>query len=206
MSKLNPEVDLYIDKAADFAKPILKHLRNLIHTACPEIVETIKWGCPHFTYKGIVCGMAAFKQHCVFGFSKQALLKDPAGIFKEKDKHSMGQMGKLISLSDLPDDSILINYMLEAIALNDAGIILPKKVPSKAELKIPTDFAKALADATYAKHTFDLFSYSNQKEYIDWIMEAKTQVTRQRRLDISIEWLSEGKPRNWKYMASRKKR
>lgn len=205
MSKLNPEVDQYIEKAAGFAKPILKHLRNLIHTACPEIIEAIKWGCPHFTYKGIVCGMAAFKQHCVFGFSKQALLQDPAGIFKEKDKHSMGQMGKLTSLSDLPDDTILISYMLEAIALNEAGINLPKKVPTKAELTIPTDFNLALTNHAHARRNFDQFSYSNQKEYIDWIMEAKTQATRQRRLDTTIEWLNEGKPRNWKYIASRKK-
>ncbi len=72
----DPRIDAYIAKSVPFAQPIMEHCRALIHEACPEVTETIKWGMPSFEYKGILCGFAAFKAHCSFGFWKHAILAE----------------------------------------------------------------------------------------------------------------------------------
>lgn len=203
METFDQRVDIYIDNAAEFAKPILKHLRQLVHTACPEITETIKWSFPCFDYKGIVCSMAAFKHHCTFGFWKTSILPDPNKILETGSaKESMGALGRLKNLTDLPKDNILIRYIQNAVFLNETGVKLPKKPSTspKTELLIPSYFIGALAAHPLAKITFDEFSYSHKKEYLEWITEAKTEETRQTRIKTALEWLSEGKSRNWKYL------
>ncbi len=120
----NAGVNEYIAKSADFAKPILIHLRNLIHASCPQVQETIKWGCPHFVYKGMLCNVAAFKHHCAFGFWKAPLMKD-ADILKENNAKALGHSGKIKSLSDLPSDKMIIRMVKEAMKLNEQGIKLP---------------------------------------------------------------------------------
>lgn len=203
MTTKDKRVDAYIEKSQHFAKPILKHLRKLVHRACPDVRETIKWGFASFDYKGPFCSMAAFKQHAVFGFWKSKLLKDPKNFLGEKFNHggeAMGNMGRITSIKDLPPDNAIIDFIKQAKRLNDDGVKLPPKQKNpKAELVIPDYFAKVLKKNKAAQKTFEAFSYSHKKEYIGWITEAKTEETRNRRMATAIEWLAEGKSRNWKY-------
>lgn len=201
MEQYDSRVDAYIGKSAAFAQPILKHLRELVHQAAPELMETMKWSCPFFDHEGPVCQMAAFKQHCAFGFWKASLMEDPHQILNQIPD-TAGSIGRITSLADLPADEILIAYIRQALSLNVEGIkVAPrvKKPVSKAELVVPPYFTALLGQHPLAKTHFDQFSPSQQKEYLSWFEEAKTEVTRLKRLDTAIEWISEGKIRNWKY-------
>lgn len=202
MAATDPRIDAYIAKSAPFARPILEHLRELVHKACPDAGETIKWGFPHFEYNGaILCSMAAFKQHSVFGFWKASLMSDPEGILHVADKHSMGHFDRITSLKDLPADRTLIAYIKQAALLNEEGIKLPSRPPKapKKELPMPAELASALKKNKKAKTVFDGFSPSHRHEYIEWITEAKTEATREKRIATTLEWLIEGKSRHWKY-------
>ena len=198
MPSNDPRIDAYIEKSADFAKPILEHLRKLVHKACPEVEETWKWSFPNFTYKGMLCSMAAFKQHASFGFWKQSLLESDA---IPKNKTAMGSFGRITTLKDLPPDKVIIGLIHQAMELNEKGISVQKvkKPAEKNEIVVPDDLAAALAKDKKAKAQFEKFSNSHRKEYVMWITEAKTEPTRLKRLATTIEWLSEGKSRNWKY-------
>jgi uncharacterized protein YdeI (YjbR/CyaY-like superfamily) len=207
MSTKDPRVDAYIAKSADFAKPILTHLRKLIHDTCPSVEETMKWSFPHFTYKApadrnprILCSMASFKQHCAFGFW-YAEIGDSA-TREAQTGPAMGQYGRITKLADLPPDKALAKQIKDAIKVHDVGVKprTSSKPTGKKELEIPDYFSAALKKNKKALATFDQFSYTNKKEYVDWITEAKTEETRKKRLEMAIEWLSEGKTRNWKYM------
>ena len=201
MSKKSVSIDEYINAAQPFAQPILVHLRKLVHKACPEVEESIKWGFPHFGYKGVMCSMAAFKNHCSFGFWKSALMTDKEGVMHIKDREAMGNFHRIASLTDLPSDRILIAYIKEAKKLNEENVKLParKKMPA-ANIQVPAYFLKALKRNQAAWQYFDKFSLSNKKEYVLWIEGAKTEVTREKRIATALEWISEGKSRNWKYM------
>ncbi|MGN7986959.1 YdeI/OmpD-associated family protein [Pedobacter sp. 22226] len=194
------QVDQYIINSAEFAIPILDHLRNLVHKADARIEEKIKWGMPFFDYKGTVCHMASFKNHCAFGFWKGSLMKDEYEIFKERSQ-AMGLLGKITSFEDLPSDEILIAYIRQAIQLNEDNVKLPPKPKSagKKELIIPEYFMEALSEVPEALAVFQNFSPSNKKDYILWLEEAKTDATRIKRLETTLEWLAEGKTRMWKY-------
>ena len=202
MGKKDLRIDAYIAKAAPFAKPILKHLRALLHKGCPEVEETIKWSFPNFSYKGMFCGMAAFKEHCSFGFWKADLILKQENRRSNADGDGMGQFGRITSLADLPKDDVLMGYITEAKRLNAEGIKRPtaSKPKVKKELVVPPYFVTALRKKKMALTTFENFSYSHQKEYVEWITDAKTEETRNRRLETAVAWLAEGKPRNWKYM------
>lgn len=197
-------IDAYILKSADFAKPILNHIRKVVQDACPEVKETIKWSFPNFEYNNsILCSMASFKQHCAFGFWLTAVMKDPDKIFLKGDnKTAMGSLGQLKKLEDLPSDKILSKYIKEAMKLIDEGVKLPKKesVSKTKELEIPDYFMKAVKKNKLSIATFEKFSYSQRKEYVVWVTEAKTEETRMKRLETTVEWLAEGKIRNWKYL------
>jgi uncharacterized protein YdeI (YjbR/CyaY-like superfamily) len=197
MPTVDPRVDAYIDKSADFAKPILIYIRKLVHKACPDIQETMKWSFPHFDFKGTVCSMAAFKQHCAFGFWKQPLLEQ--GAFPA-EKTAMGSFGRITSVKDLPSDKVMVSLIQQAVELNEKGIkVAKKKSVEKKELIVPKELTAAFAKNKSAKATFENFSYSHKKEYVQWIEEAKTEATRNKRLASTIELLSEGKSKNWKY-------
>ncbi len=193
-------IDAYIARSAPFAKPILLHIRALVHQACPDVVENIKWGMPFFEYKGILCNMAAFKKHCSLGFFKAGQMQS-ASELQANNEHAMGHLGKITTLQDLPADEMLIGYIKEAAALNEAGVkkAIPKKAAEKKELVIPGEITKALSTNETAKNHFDNFPYSHKKEYVEWITEAKTEATRAKRMATMLEWLQEGKSRNWKY-------
>src|ERR1051325_5114720 len=197
MAAKDPRIDAYIGRAAGFAKPILKHLRKLVHAACPDVEETMKWSFPHFDHNGIMYSMAAFKQHCVFGFWKGRLIFGKTG----SEDEAMGHFGRITSLADLPADKVLIGYIKKAAQLNEAGVKLPGRPMSKKKrLVVPAYLTAALKKDKKALATFEGFSYTNKKEYVVWLTEAKREETRQQRLATAIEWMAEGKPRNWKYM------
>ena len=197
MGKKDPRVDAYIAKAADFARPILEEIRARVHAACPDVEETVKWSVPAFGYKGPLCGMAAFKKHCIFGFWKSPLV---LGESRPGD-NPMGFREKLTSLEDLPSKSEFRANVKKAMALNDRGIKLPRAARApKAAIAVPGYFAAAVKKNKNAKAAFDTFSPSHRREYLEWITEAKTEATRNRRVAQAIEWMAEGKPRNWKYM------
>jgi uncharacterized protein YdeI (YjbR/CyaY-like superfamily) len=202
MPATDARVDAYIAKSADFAQPILSHLRQLVHKGCPGVIETMKWSMPFFDYEGSpLCNMAGFKQHCSFGFWNASLLKDPEGILQVKDKNAMGHFDRITSLKDLPGDKILIAYIKEAALLNEKGIKKPgpaAKAP-KAALPEPVELTAALKKNKKARMAFDAFPPSHRREYIEWITEAKTEATREKRIATTVEWLVEGKSRNWKY-------
>ena len=200
MSQRSAAVDAYIAKAAPFAQPILERIRDAFHAACPDVAEVIKWGVPHFDYKGPLGMMAAFKQHVGWGFWKLKLMRDPHGIFGA-EREAMGGM-KVTSVRDLPPKKVLLEYIREAVRLNEEGVKAPRTASKKAAapIEVPADLAAALKKDKKAKATFDGFPPSHKREYIEWIIEAKQDATRQKRLATTMEWLAEGKPRNWKYM------
>jgi uncharacterized protein YdeI (YjbR/CyaY-like superfamily) len=190
----DPRIDAYIDKAGDFARPILRHIRELVHKTIPGAGEAVKWGMPHFTHKGKnIAGMAAFKAHC-------AVMVHGDGRQEQRD--GMGSYGKLNSMKDLPDDSELAAKLVEArerIDSEGSAVTRAKKPAPRAELPVPQDFEAALRDNPKARATFDGFPPSQRREYVEWVSEARQDATRAKRLATSIEWLAEGKRRNWKY-------
>lgn len=202
MNDKNPGVDNYIMKSREFARPILEHLRELVHKACPEVKESIKWSFPVFDYAGsILCNMASFKEHCAFGFWRTSELDDPDHILEKKERSALGSLGRITIMEDLPPDKILVKYIRNAMKLNEQGKrVQLQKNKVKKVLDIPSYLQGALNDNKAAARTFDNFSYSNKKDYVDWLNEAKTEATRDKRLADTIRWLSEGKTRNWKYI------
>lgn len=195
----DPRIDTYIDKAQPFAQPILRHLRAAVHAACPEVEERIKWSSPAFDYRGQpLCSMAAFKAHAAFGFWKGALVTGDAPA----QLSAMGQFGRLAAIADLPDDATLAALIGKAMALNDAGVKLPRTLKHpKPELPLPDDLAAALAVDPAAQATYDAFPPGQRREYIEWITDAKRPETRAKRVGQAAAWMAEGKRRNWKYEA-----
>lgn len=193
----DPRIHSYIARQADFARPILEHLRSAVHAACPEAEETLKWGMPHFLYKGrILAGMAAFKAHSTFGFRRAAEVVGETGAERE----AMGQFGRLGSVADLPPDDVLRDLIRKAMAVTDAGARPARaaKAP-KPELETPPDLEAALRANPAARATFDGFPPGCRREYVEWVAEAKRPETRARRIVQAVEWMADGKRRNWKY-------
>ncbi len=194
-------IDEIIAKNQAFAQPILKHLRKLVHTACPDVEEKVKWGMPHFYYHGeSMCHMAGFKAHCAFGFWKASLMKDTSLMQNAASESAMGHLGRITCLKDLPADKVILGYIKEAMQLNEMGIKV-KKAP-KAEVVVPAMPAimqAALHKNKKANIAFEAFTPSHKKEYIHWIAQAKTEATQLKRLEQALEWIAEGKGRNWKY-------
>jgi len=196
MARKDPRVDAYIAKAKPFAQPLLKQLRAAVRAGCPSVEETIKWGVPSFEYKGPMCGMAAFKEYVTFGFWKHSLLTDR---LPTKESNAMSYYGKLRTTADLPPRATLVRTIREAMELNDKGIKVARKITKKPALKVPAYFMTALRKNAKALAVFDAFPPSHQREYVEWVDEAKREETRARRLETAIDWIAKGKARNWKY-------
>jgi uncharacterized protein YdeI (YjbR/CyaY-like superfamily) len=199
MGQRDPRIDAYIAGSAEFARPILSHLREVVHGACPQCEETLKWQAPSFTYRGkILCGMAAFKQHATFGLWQGAMV---LGSNSRKLEDAMGQFGRLTKVADLPGKRELSGYIKRAMALIEEGVKRPPTKDSrpKPPAEVPEDLGMALKKHAKARAVFDAFPPSARREYIEWITEAKREETRTRRLAQAIEWLTQGKRRNWKY-------
>lgn len=193
--KTDPRVDAYIANKAEFAQPILTHLRAILHEACPECEETIRWGMPSFTYKEkILAQFAAFKAHATFGYWNDSMLSQD-----EKNRSAMGQFGRLTTLDDLPGRAEMVALTRKSMTLIDDGVKAPRVTGKKPPLTVPQDMRAAIDAVPAAKACFDGFAPSCQREYVEWVTEAKRDETRAKRLNQTIEWLSEGKKRNWKY-------
>ena len=194
--KTDPRIDAYIDRQADFARPILRHLREVVHAACPDCEEAVKWSSPHFLYKSeMFAGMAAFKQHATFGFWRGSLV-----VGEGNDQMSgMGQFGRLTSIDDLPPREELEALIHKAMQLTDAGVKVRPNKHKKEPFTVPQDMRAALDANQAAAATFEGFPPSAQRDYVEWVTESKRDETRTKRLAQSIEWLAEGKRRNWKY-------
>lgn len=201
MGKRDKRLDEYIMDSPEFAQPILKHIRELMHETCPDIEETMKWSHPHFDYHGIMSSMATFKAHMSFGFWKGSLIP---GLIGDKAGNAHGQFGRVTTLKDLPSKAVLQRYIKQAMKLNEAGISPPKAIKtaakkSSAAPQLPPVLVAALNANRKALDSFDAFGPSQRKEYIAWIAEAKSDTTRDRRLEQAMAWIAEGKSRNWKY-------
>ncbi len=196
MPTIDPRIDAYIAASPEFARPVLEHVRAVVHAACPEVEETMKWSRPHFLYKGMLLGMSAFKEHCAVGFWKGELI-----VGERPGASAMGQFGRITSVKDLPSKKELAGFIKQAMKLNEQGVAAPaRKAPATARpLATPADLAAALAANGAAEATFNQGSPSFKREYVDWIEDAKTDATRLRRMEQAVEWLAEGKARNWKY-------
>jgi uncharacterized protein YdeI (YjbR/CyaY-like superfamily) len=201
MSVYNKAVDDFIAKKAESLQPILHHFREIVHKVCIDAEEKIKWGMPFFDYKGeMMCHMAGFKNHAAIGFWKGSLMSDKTLHANADSEISMGHLGKICSLKDLPSDKKLTAYIREAMKLNDDGIKLIKKPAAEKTIpEVPDYFTKALAKNKKAKLVFEAFSPSCKKEYLLWITEAKTEATKEKRMAQALEMMEEGKSRNWKY-------
>ncbi len=203
-SKMSIKVDAYIGKSAEFAQPILWHLRELVHKAVPEVEETIKWSRPFFMYRGIILGnLSAFTAHCSFGlWGEQIAAQLQADGIDSAD--GMGTFGKIRTLKDLPGDKQLLKYIKQAAALLDDGTRTksidrkPQRV-AKTELAVPAELTSALKKNKAAEKVFADFPPSCRKEYIDWITEAKRDETKMKRVEQAVTWMAEGKRRHWKY-------
>lgn len=195
----DPRVDAYLARSAPFAQPILAHLRALVHRACPNVVETIKWSNPFFEHHGTLCFMSEFKQHCGFGFWHREMA---AKISPQPSDKAMGNFGRITTLADLPPDRTLLRYLKTAITLNETRVPAPgrtKSATSRPEAEVPPALTAALARNRAAAAAFAAFSPSHRREYCEWISEAKRDETRDERVATALAWLSEGKSRNWKY-------
>ena len=201
MAKRDPRIDAYIARSAEFAKPILEHLRAVVHAACPDVEETMKWSMPHFDYRGaMMCSMAAFKGHAVFGFWKGALVL----CANAQRRDAMGSFGRITNVKELPAKKVLVGYVRKAMKLNDAGIKLarPKKHKTAAPA-MPADLTAALKKSKGAWARWQAFSPGHRREYVAWVVEAKQDATRARRIATTVSQVAEGKSQNWKYERAR---
>jgi uncharacterized protein YdeI (YjbR/CyaY-like superfamily) len=173
-----------------------------VHAGCPEVEETLKWSAPHFMYKGMLGGMAAFKHHCTFGFWKGALLVGKPGGISRSAEAAMGQFGRITSIADLPSEKKMVQLVKKAAALNDQGVKLPARRTSsgKGALRAPVYLLTALRRNRKALATFQGFSPSHKRAYVEWVTGAKSEETRARRIATAVAWMAEGKTHNWKYV------
>ena len=201
MPQRDPRVTAYIAKKAPFARPILQYLRQVVHEGCPDVTETIKWGMPSFEYHGILCGMAAFKAHATFGFWKGREIVGENGLTLD----AMGQFGRITSVKELPSRSKLVAYVKKAAALNESKPKRPAKPkgaaakPARPALRAPADLMKGIEKSAKARAVWDAFAPSSKRDYAEWVLEAKQEATRARRIATAVEWIAAGKRRHWKY-------
>jgi len=199
MPQRDKRVDAYIASSPPFARPILTYLRDVVHAACPDVQETMKWSRPHFDYKGMLCGMSSFKEHCAFGFWKGSLIVDNVAA------DGMGQFGRITSVKDLPAKRVLAGYVKQAMKLNEEGVAAPRAVRSKVPkpVIVPPELSAALAKKKKALAAFEAMSPSHRREYCEWIDEAKRAETKAARVERTIAQLLEGKSLNAKYERSK---
>jgi uncharacterized protein YdeI (YjbR/CyaY-like superfamily) len=198
MKNTDPRIDDYIAKSQPFAKPILSRIRTIVHDGCPEVEETMKWSFPHFMHHGILCSMASFKAHCAFGFWKEELMTGVAGA----DGKATAQFGRVTSVKDLPSRAVFLRLVREAARLNEDGVKPPPRprADGPRSVRAPADLLAALKNNARARAAYDNLSPSHKREYIEWITEAKRGETRKRRVATAVEWMAEGRIRNWKYV------
>lgn len=190
MAKLEPRIDDHIAKAGAFARPILEHFRALVHKTIPECEEAIKWGMPHFTLGGRnLAGMAAFKKHVSIFFHHD---EQPGGT---------GKFRQIAAMEDLAEDSLIEERLRAAVERLSSAAAQPRTKAAAAPKPVPdmpSAFSQALIAAA-AMDRFDMMAPGYRREYIEWVADAKTDATRDKRIAQAVEWIGEGKHRNWKY-------
>jgi uncharacterized protein YdeI (YjbR/CyaY-like superfamily) len=197
MPQRDPRIDKQIQSSAPYARPILTKLRQAVHAGCPDVVETLKWSRPSFEHQGLLCGMAAFKAHCSFGFWKHALLVERAGA---KAAAELEALGRITDVSELPSQASLVRWVRLAAKLNEDGVRAPqRKTKPKPPVAVPADLERAMGRNARARAFFATLSPSARREYVEWLTGAKQAETRERRLQTAVEWMAEGKERHWKY-------
>jgi uncharacterized protein YdeI (YjbR/CyaY-like superfamily) len=194
----DPRVDDYIAKSAPFARPILRKIRAVVHAGCPDVEETMKWSFPHFMHHGILCSMASFKAHCAFGFWKEELMTGTSA----PDGDVKATFGRVTSVKDLPSRAAFIRLVREAVRLNEDGVKPPAQAkPDRSRsVRAPADLLAALRNNAPARAAYEAMSPSHKREYIEWITEAKRDETRKRRVAAAVEWMAEGRIRDWRYV------
>jgi uncharacterized protein YdeI (YjbR/CyaY-like superfamily) len=197
MKNTDPRVDEYIARSQPFARPILTRIRDIVHDGCPDVEETMKWSFPHFTYHGILCSMASFKAYCAFGFWREEAMSSSLAGGK-----TSGPFGRVTSMKDLPSRAVFLRLVREAARLNEDGVKPPPKarVDASRSVRAPADLLAALRNNARARAAYDQLSPSHKREYIEWITEAQRDETRRRRVATAVEWIAEGRIRNWKYV------
>jgi uncharacterized protein YdeI (YjbR/CyaY-like superfamily) len=191
----DPRIDAYIARSAEFARPILEHLRAVVHEACPDVEETMKWSVPHFTHHGMLCAMSSFKAHCAFGFWRGAEVLGAGGVVED----GAGQFGRITDVRDLPPKRVLKGYVKRAMELNERGSRpAVRRKPARPVPSVPGDLEAALERAE-VRTSFDAMSPSHRREYLEWILEAKREETRARRVAQTVEWIADGKSRHWQH-------
>jgi uncharacterized protein YdeI (YjbR/CyaY-like superfamily) len=192
MPTKDARVDAYIARSADFAKPILHRIRKLVHAACPKVEETLKWGSPFYTYKGVLVATPAFKQHCALVFWKGKLIVS----LDQRKKYR-----RLTSVSQLPGDRILMGCIRKAVELNETGVKNPAcgRPKVKQTVVAPDYFLAALRKNKKALMAFENFSPSHKREYVEWIAGARREETRLKRIQTAIKQMAAGKSLYWKY-------
>ncbi len=201
MAKTDKKIDAYIAKAQPFAQPILEHFRELVHKTCPDVEEKMKWSFPHFDYKGqMMASMASFKEHMAIGFWKAPIMEDPKGYLGEDRGNGMGHFGKVTHLKDLPSDKVIAGFIKQAMKFNDEGVKMIREKKTHGKKETPAYFLTALKKNKAAMDQWKAFTDAKQREYIEWLEEAKSDATRDKRMETALEWIAEGKIRNWKYV------
>ena len=197
MNHTDPRINEYIARSQAFATPILRRIKAIVHAGCPDVEETLKWGTPSFSYRGILCGRASFKAHCVFGFWKSELLAERFQSSKESAGEAMSQFGHLKTVKELPSRTTMLRLVRLAAQLNEGGIksAAPPKTALPKAVRAPADLLAALQNNARARAGYDNLSPSQKREYIEWITEAKRDETRKRRVATAVEWLAEGRIR-----------
>ena len=195
MGQRDKRIDAYIAKAGAFAQPMMSALREMVHETCPDVVETVKWSRPGFDYNGLLCGMDAFKAHMSFRFWLHAELVKHA-----TDAKTLDQLNRMESVTDLPSRSKIVTCIKHAMALNDAGVKLTRRVSKVPKaVVVPEELAAALAKKPKAQKAFDAMSPSCRREYSEWVAGAKRDETKATRVEKAIAQVLEGKSLNWKY-------
>ncbi len=196
MGRKLPAVDAYIERAAPFARPILRKVRALFHKALPEVEERIRWGFPNFDQDGILGGMAAFKAHATFGLWRTGEIPEARKLFSANSP--MGA-GKLVEISQLAPDAALVRAIRAAARLNASGVRPKRTSKARKPPRMPAEFSAALAKSPKARAGFEKLAPGYRREYVEWIAEAKRPETRAKRLATALDWIAKGRSRNWKY-------
>lgn len=195
-------IDAYIARAKPFAQPVLRHVRAVVHEGCADVEETIKWGFPHFYFnKKPLVGMAAFKEHAALNFWRADQIPALKALRLSTEKKGMGTLGRLTAVSDLPPKKTLVSWVRTAARLATTDVAVAMSTPKKVRkvLRAPSVFVAAIKKNKKAWAAYSAFSQTAKNDYIEWIVEAKTDATRERRMAEAVRWMADGKTRNWKY-------
>lgn len=195
MNEASENITAYIEKATPEFKEVMIALRSVLNNPNFDIKEDWKWGAPNFNNEGMICWLAHFRNHVGMNFFKGTLIKDKYNLFTHYREEKGNRQLKFSDINQIIPEQIEY-YIEEAIKLNQENIKVVKK---EIDTSLPLDLETELNNNPKAKMFFESLAPSYKRDYIEWIEEAKREATRTKRLATTMEWLSEGKKKNWKY-------